>query len=231
MTDQQWRLVPVEPGDESRDMLEAAIVAVGQLNGGSDIIEKDAFWIALLSAAPSPPEDDVERVFEAIWRCGFAPNEDPAIIEQKKTEWPEDVAAAYKCARAALSALRPQTETRPALDKLLAEDAGDWDVEAINTNDLRDYADRIENPYAQLILDAAHQLDVARTDRNILDGLVVDLTERLKAKTAPVALSEEERAQLRTIMEEILGYAGHDAPWLKNRATEALSLIDKLAGK
>ena len=44
------------------------------------------------------------------------------------------------------------------------------EVEAINTNDLRDYADRISNPYAQFILDAASQLDYARTDRNILQA-------------------------------------------------------------
>ena len=68
-----------------------------------------------------------------------------------------------------------------ALPELLAEYAklrernappadGAGEVEAINTNDLRDYADRISNPYAQFILDAASQLDYARTDRNILQA-------------------------------------------------------------
>lgn len=38
----------------------------------------------------------------------------------------------------------------------------------INTNDLRDYADRISNPYSQFILDAASELDATRTERNIL---------------------------------------------------------------
>jgi hypothetical protein len=37
----------------------------------------------------------------------------------------------------------------------------------INTNDLRDYAGRISDPYSQFILDAASELDAARTDRNI----------------------------------------------------------------
>lgn len=44
-------------------------------------------------------------------------------------------------------------------------------------------------------------------------------------------LTEEERDRLKTIAEEILGYAGHDAPWLKRRATEALSLISKLTNQ
>ena len=42
--------------------------------------------------------------------------------------------------------------------------------EPVNTNDLRDYADRIGNPYSQFILDAADNLDDVRTERNILQA-------------------------------------------------------------
>lgn len=44
-------------------------------------------------------------------------------------------------------------------------------------------------------------------------------------------LSEEDRARMKTVAEEIRGYAGHDAPWLAKRADELLSLIDKLANQ
>lgn len=37
----------------------------------------------------------------------------------------------------------------------------------VNTNDLRDYADRISQPYSQLVLDAASELDALRTQRNL----------------------------------------------------------------
>jgi len=74
---------------------------------------------------------------------------------------------------------------RATLLRLLdAERARRVEVEAINTNDLRDYADRISNPYAQFILDAASQLDYARTDRNILQA-------ELDAERARAALNQE----------------------------------------
>jgi hypothetical protein len=57
------------------------------------------------------------------------------------------------------------------LDAALSHPAPDVPgAEAVNTNDLRDYADRISNPYSQFILDAASNLDHARTDRNILQA-------------------------------------------------------------
>jgi hypothetical protein len=54
----------------------------------------------------------------------------------------------------------------------------------VNTNDLRDYADRTENPYASLILDAASDLDAARTERNI------ERAARLKAEAELAGLRE-----------------------------------------
>ena len=47
-----------------------------------------------------------EKLFNAIWRCGFAPHEDPATVEKMKAEWPDDVVSVQKRADAALSALR-----------------------------------------------------------------------------------------------------------------------------
>ena len=91
-----------------------------------------------------------------------------------------------------------------ALPELLAEYAklrernappadGAGEVEAINTNDLRDYADQISNPYAQFILDAASQLDYARTDRNILQAeLDAERARRVEGAASDV-LAERER--------------------------------------
>ena len=47
-----------------------------------------------------------EKLFNAIWRCGFAPDEDPQLVEIRKFDWPDDVARVEKRADAALSALR-----------------------------------------------------------------------------------------------------------------------------
>lgn len=47
-----------------------------------------------------------EMLFNAIWRCGFAPHEDPAVVEKMKSEWPDDAARVEKLGDAALSALR-----------------------------------------------------------------------------------------------------------------------------
>ena len=61
----------------------------------------------------------------------------------------------------------------------------------INTNDLRDYADRISNPYAQLILDAASELDATRTERNIarraLDEAQAKVKRQREAFSGPAA--------------------------------------------
>jgi hypothetical protein len=46
-----------------------------------------------------------EKLFNAIWRCGFAPHEDPATVERMKAEWPDDVRAAYRRADAILAML------------------------------------------------------------------------------------------------------------------------------
>jgi hypothetical protein len=51
-----------------------------------------------------------ERLFNAIWRCGFAPDEDPQLVELKKFDWPDDVACEQKRADAALSAFRAWLE-------------------------------------------------------------------------------------------------------------------------
>jgi hypothetical protein len=47
-----------------------------------------------------------KAMFNAIWRCGFAPHEDPATVERMKAEWPEAVPKAQKRADAAILALR-----------------------------------------------------------------------------------------------------------------------------
>ena len=47
-----------------------------------------------------------EKLFNAIWRCGFAPHEDPATVEKMKAEWPDDAARVEKLGDAALSAFR-----------------------------------------------------------------------------------------------------------------------------
>lgn len=46
-----------------------------------------------------------ETLFNALWRCDFAENEDPAIIEKMKVEWPDDVVSVQKRADAALAAI------------------------------------------------------------------------------------------------------------------------------
>ena len=51
-----------------------------------------------------------EMLFNAIWRCGFAPHEDPAVVEKMKSEWPDDAARVEKLGDAALSALRQWME-------------------------------------------------------------------------------------------------------------------------
>lgn len=54
----------------------------------------------------------------------------------------------------------------------------------INTNDLRDYADRIENPYRQFVLDAASELDATRTERNLLRQALTATEARVGANNA-----------------------------------------------
>ena len=61
------------------------------------------------------------------------------------------------------------------------------EVKPVNTNDLRDYADRIGNPYAQFVIDAANELDDTRTERNILRA-------ELDAAREETAASENECA-------------------------------------
>lgn len=53
-----------------------------------------------------------EGLFNAVWRCGFAPHEDPATVEKMKAEWPEDVASAQRRADATLSTFRQWLEAR-----------------------------------------------------------------------------------------------------------------------
>jgi hypothetical protein len=69
-------------------------------------------------------------------------------------------------------------------------------VEPVNTNDLRDYADRISNPYSQFILDAAANLDDVRTERNILraelDAARAELAV-LKGTGKPMLIDGDER--------------------------------------
>lgn len=57
-----------------------------------------------------------EKLFNAIWRCGFAPDEDPAVIEAKKAEWPDDVRAAYRRADACLSVITALAEDDAAVE-------------------------------------------------------------------------------------------------------------------
>lgn len=61
-----------------------------------------------------------EKLFNAIWRCGFAPDEDPAIIEAKKAEWPDDVRAAYRRADACLSVIAALAEDDAAVERIKA---------------------------------------------------------------------------------------------------------------
>jgi hypothetical protein len=110
-----------------------------------------------------------------------------------------------------------------ALPELLAEYAklrernappadGAGEVEAINTNDLRDYADRISNPYAQFILDAASQLDYARTDRNILQA-------ELDAERARRAEVEGALAEVKAGAENTIDFYNRNGPQWTSRET------------
>jgi hypothetical protein len=109
------------------------------------------------------------------------------------------------------------------LKKLLAENAklrernappadGAGEVEAINTNDLRDYADRISNPYAQFILDAASQLDYARTDRNILQA-------ELDAERARRVEVEGALAEVKAGAENTIDFYNRNGPQWTSRET------------
>ena len=110
-----------------------------------------------------------------------------------------------------------------ALPELLAEYAklrernappadGAGEVEAINTNDLRDYADRISNPYAQFILDAASQLDYARTDRNILQA-------ELDAERARRVEVEGALAEVKAGAENTIDFYNRNGPQWTSRET------------
>ena len=110
-----------------------------------------------------------------------------------------------------------------ALPELLAENAklrernaspadGAGEVEAINTNDLRDYADQISNPYAQFILDAASQLDYARTDRNILQA-------ELDAERARRVEVEKALAEVKAGAENTIDFYNRNGPQWTSRET------------
>ena len=59
-----------------------------------------------------------DKLFNAIWRCGFAPHEDPAVIEKKKAEWPDDVVSVYKRADAVLSVLSALKEDPEVVERI-----------------------------------------------------------------------------------------------------------------
>jgi hypothetical protein len=47
-----------------------------------------------------------EKLFNAIWREGFHPDEDPAIVEEMKVEWADDAAGVKKITRIAIATFR-----------------------------------------------------------------------------------------------------------------------------
>lgn len=74
-------------------------------------------------------------------------------------------------------------------------------------------------------------LSAALEDPSTCEEMKADIRAWFDAgEPSPVrpTLSPEDRARMKTVAEEIRGYAGHDAPWLAKRADELLSLIDKL---
>jgi hypothetical protein len=102
---------------------------------------------------------------------------------------------------------------RATLLRLLdAERARRVEGEAINTNDLRDYADQISNPYAQFILDAASQLDYARTDRNILQA-------ELDAERARRVEVEGALAEVKAGAENTIDFYNRNGPQWTSRET------------
>jgi hypothetical protein len=70
-------------------------------------------------------------------------------------------------------------------------------VEPVNTNDLRDYAGRIGNPYAQFVIDAANELDDTRTERNILRAELAAAREELREVAEIKAAAKKVGLELR----------------------------------
>ena len=67
-----------------------------------------------------------EAMFNAIWRCGFAPHEDPATVERMKAEWPEAIPKAQKRADAAILALRQWMDAEGLT--IVPDDVSNWHV-------------------------------------------------------------------------------------------------------
>lgn len=119
--------------------------------------------------------DEIEAALALIVNATEAAFESGALFTyeegEPRPEWANTVTSPFYFGPGILPKVSKAFSLISILRDALAPPAdGAGEVEAINTNDLRDYADRISNPYAQFILDAASQLDYARTDRNILQA-------------------------------------------------------------